>query len=76
MEDYTGWLTMTQIAKRLRNKYGKQASRAWAHKLRERGEFPSACFVLGLWVVDPADLASYIERKARKDKALNWTIPT
>lgn len=51
---FKDWLTISQIAKRL-NK-----SRAWIHRLRERGNFPSAIQVANQYFIHRQDLDNYL----------------
>lgn len=55
--DISKWLNMSDVARRLKR------SRAFAHKLRYRGTFPSVMEIGGVFVIHPQDLETYIARK-------------
>lgn len=64
MENFDEWLTISDIARKIKR------SRAWAHKLRERGEFPNARFINGIYIIPPTDFSQYQERRQLKQGGL------
>jgi hypothetical protein len=56
--NFKDWLTISDIAKKLNR------SRAWVHKLREAGKFPSVVLVADRYLIHRQDLDNYIHPNA------------